>query len=60
MAKSKETYLKVAQTFKAKGDKLWAQAKSAEANVTNVGTLFQRARDAYSTAEKAEESARNA
>jgi len=59
MAKSKETFLKVAKTFKTKGDKLWAKAKDAESNGDNVGTLFQQARDAYSTAEKAEESARN-
>lgn len=30
MTKSKETYQKVADTFKKKGDKEWAKAKNGE------------------------------
>lgn len=30
--KSKETYAKVADTFKKKGDSAWAKAKSGEGN----------------------------
>lgn len=62
MAKSKETYLNVASTFKAKGDKLWAKACSAKDDNDDekAGSLFKQARTAYTTAEKAKESAKNA
>lgn len=46
--KSKETYGKVADTFKKKGDKEWAKAKAGEG-----GQHYENARKAYDTAEKA-------
>ncbi|SNT19250.1 hypothetical protein SAMN05446037_105011 [Anaerovirgula multivorans] len=48
--KSKETYGKVAETFKKKGDKAWAKAKNGEGD-----HHYESARKSYETARKAEE-----
>ncbi len=48
--KSKETYKKVSETFKKKGDKAWAKAKSGEGD-----HYYDYARKAYDTAKKSEE-----
>lgn len=53
MAKSRETYEKVADTFEKKGDKEWAKAKAGEG-----GHHFENARRNYATAEKAREAAK--
>ena len=50
--KSKETYEKVADTFKKKGDKEWAKAKSGEG-----GHHYDNARRNYETAKKAQSKA---
>ena len=47
--KSKETYEKVAETFKKKGDKEWAKAKNGEG-----GHHYENAKKAYETAKKAQ------
>ena len=62
MAKSKETYLKVAATAKKKGDKAWAKAKQAEKDGEEGKTanLYREAKKHYDTAERAKESAQNA
>ena len=52
MAKSKETYLKVAETFKKKADKEWAMAKSGDG-----GHHYDNAKRGYATAEKARKKA---
>jgi hypothetical protein len=52
MAKSRETFLKVADTFKKQGDKFWASAKN-----DGPPSDFNKARTAYATAEKARQSA---
>ena len=48
MAKTKETYKKVSETFKKKGDKEWAKAKNDQG-----GQHYANARSAYKTAAKA-------
>jgi len=48
MGKSKETYQKVAETFKNKGDKEWAKAKNNEGD-----HHYAAAKKAYDTSEKA-------
>jgi len=48
--KSKETYAKVAETFKKKGDKAWAKAKNGEGD-----HYYEYARKSYESAKKAEE-----
>ena len=48
--KSKETYKKVAETFKKKGDKAWAKAKNGEGD-----HHYGYAKKSYETARKAEE-----
>jgi len=48
MTKSKETYNKVAETFKKKGDREWAKAKNGQGD-----HHYANARKAYATAEKA-------
>jgi len=50
--KSKETYQKVAETFKKKGDKEWAKAKNDEG-----GQHYEKARKAYATAKRATDAA---
>ncbi|WP_156623333.1 hypothetical protein [Moraxella nonliquefaciens] len=52
MAKSPETYEKVASTFKKKGDRAWAESKSGKGD-HNYGI----ARSFYDTANKALKSA---
>lgn len=61
MSKSKESLLKVAATSKAKGDKLWAQAKQAEqdGDPGKATNLFQSARMHYDTSKRAKKSASN-
>ena len=46
--KTKETYEKVAETFKKKADKEWAKAKSGEG-----GHHYDTAKKYYDTVEKA-------
>lgn len=48
--KSKETYAKVAETFKKKGDNAWAKAKSGEGDHN-----YAAAKKFYNTAKEAEE-----
>ena len=50
--KTKETYEKVADTFKKKGDKEWAKAKSGDG-----GHHYDNAKRNYETAKKAQEKA---
>jgi len=52
MAKTRETFLKVAETATKQGDKFWASAKN-----DGPPSDFQKARKAYATAEKARQSA---
>lgn len=54
MAKSKETYLKVAETWKKKADKEWAKAK----NNPDEGFRYKLARDGYRIAENARNAAK--
>ncbi len=56
MAKSKETYNKVADFYEQKGGKLWGQAKN------NPGEEYKytQARNAYNTAKLAREAAKKA
>ncbi len=62
MAKNKTTYLKVAETFKKKGDRHWAKAKSAEKNGDDVEASkhYRLSQSNYATAQRARESAENA
>jgi len=62
MAKSKATFLKVAETSKKKGDWHWAQAKIAEKNGDDVAAYkhYRLAESNYATAQRARESAENA
>ena len=53
MAKSKETYLRVAETYEKMGKKKWAEAK----NNPDEGYKYQQARDNFDTARRARESA---
>jgi len=53
MAKSKETYEKVAETFQKKGDRHWAEAKSGKGD-----HHYGLAKSAYNTASKAREQAK--
>jgi hypothetical protein len=55
MAKSKETFEKVAKFFTEKGQKEWAKAQSGEG-----GHHFSNAKKAFDTAEKARESSKKA
>ena len=55
MAKSKETFEKVAKFFTEKGQKEWAKAKNGDG-----GHHFANARKAFDTAEKATDSAKKA
>jgi len=50
--KSKETYQKVAETFKKKADKSWAKAKNDEG-----GHHYGNAKRNYETAKKAQDKA---
>lgn len=50
--KSKETYKKVAETFRKKGDSAWAKAKSGDGDHN-----YHYAKKFYNTAEKAEKKA---
>lgn len=52
MAKSRETYEKVAETKRKTGDRAWAKAKSGEG-----GHLYEKARSAYRTADLAKKKA---
>jgi hypothetical protein len=54
MAKSSETYRKVAATAKKKADRFWAQAKSGEG-----GHYYDMARTGYETVKRAEEKAKS-
>lgn len=54
MAKSEETYAKVAATFKKKADKAWAMAKAGDG-----GHHYGNAKRGYETAEKANKKAGN-
>ena len=56
MAKSKETYLKVAETYENLGKKKLAQAK----NNPNEGYKYQQARANFDTARRAREAAKKA
>lgn len=55
MAKSKETFEKVADFFTQKGQKEWAKAKNGEG-----GHHFSNAKSAFDTAAKAKDSAKKA
>lgn len=55
MAKSKETFEKVAQFFTEKGQKEWAKAKNGEG-----GHHFSNAKKAFDTAKAATESSKKA
>lgn len=52
MTKSKETYKKVAETFKKKADREWAKAKNDEG-----GHHYKNAQSYYETVKKAQEKA---
>ncbi len=56
MAKSKETYLKVAETRKKIADRAWARAK----NNPDEGYQYQIARYGYQMAENARKAAKKA
>jgi hypothetical protein len=62
MAKSKATYLKVAETAKKKADWHWSQAKIAEkdGDETKASYHYRLAESNYATAQRARESAENA
>ncbi len=53
MSKSKDTYLKVAETYEKMGKKKWAAAK----NNPDEGYKFKQARDNFETARRAREAA---
>lgn len=53
MSKSKETYLKVAETYEKMGKKKWAEAK----NTPDSGYKYQQARENFDTARRAREAA---
>lgn len=55
MAKSKETFEKVAKFFTEKGQKEWAKAKNGEG-----GHHFSTAKKAFDTAERAIDSSKKA
>lgn len=56
MPKSKETYLKVAETYDKMGKKKWAEAK----NNPDEGYKYQQARANFNTAQRAREAAKKA
>lgn len=56
MTKSKETYLRVADTYEKMGKKKWAEAK----NNPNAGYKYKQARDNFATAAKARKAAQRA
>lgn len=56
--KSKETYEKVAEAAKRRGDKEWAKAKDPDRR--DNGPHYQKAREHYNTMKKALESAKKA
>ena len=59
MGKTQETYLKVVETSKRKGDRAWARAKQAEKDgeTGKVANYYREAKRYYDTSERALESA---